>query len=53
MNYSHRNINPKSVLLTKDLNVKLTNFGVCKKFQNFAKKLQSYVGEKEYMAPEV
>jgi serine/threonine protein kinase len=40
-------------MLTKDLVVKLTNFGACKLVYTKTRKLMSYVGDYEYMAPEI
>ena len=51
--YAHRNLSLKSCMLTKDLVVKFTNFGVCRQVYPRTKKLLSYVGQYEYMAPEI
>lgn len=49
-NIAHRNINPNSVMLTKNLTVKLTNMGQSKYLQV---KSHSITGQIEYIPPEM
>ena len=50
--FAHRNISASSILLTKNLTVKLTNFGLSKYLSN-RQKAHSIVGKPEIMAPEM
>jgi serine/threonine protein kinase len=52
---THRNINMKCFLLTKNLVVKLTNFGDSKqmKYYNDQKPLHSIHGDPDYQSPEI
>jgi serine/threonine protein kinase len=52
MEVLHRDIKPENILLDKDFNIKLCDFGAACYFKEIAKNGNIY-GTVEYMAPEL
>lgn len=48
----HRDLKPENVLLDKNFNVKVCDFGWCAEF-NENERRQTFCGTSEYMAPEI
>lgn len=51
-NIIHRDIKPSNVLLTKDNNIKLIDFGISKICDKYLKYTKTFVGTPYYIAPE-
>lgn len=51
-NIMHRDLKPENLLLDKNINIKLCDFGWCAEYSDFEKR-QTFCGTSEYMAPEI
>lgn len=51
-NIMYRDLKPENILITKEGNIKLADFGICKFFDKQTKLTASIAGTAQYMAPE-
>lgn len=51
-NIMHRDLKPENLLLDKNTNIKLCDFGWCAEYSDYEKR-QTFCGTSEYMAPEI
>lgn len=52
-NIIHRDIKPSNILINSDGNIKITDFGISKKLSKYYNRTFTYIGTKQYMAPEM
>lgn len=51
--FAHRDIKAENILLDKNKNIKLTDFGLCHHFNNDAESFRTLCGSIPYIAPEI
>ena len=49
----HRDLNPSNIMVDKELNIKLVDFGLSKNIQNSQNLMNSFVGTLIYTCPEI
>jgi len=49
----HRDLNPSNIMVDKELNIKLVDFGLSKSLQNSQNLMNSFVGTLIYTCPEI
>ncbi len=52
-NIIYRDLKPENILLTSTGHIKISDFGLSKKFKNVNDKTQTFAGTPEYLAPEI
>jgi len=53
LNIMHRDLKPENILIDREGHVRITDFGLAKKFSSDGEKANSLVGSIDYMAPEI
>jgi serine/threonine protein kinase len=53
MNIIHRDIKPENILITKEEQIKLIDFGLSKQIETISKSMSTETGTSNYMSPEI
>jgi len=48
----HRDIKPDNILMNREGQIKLSDFGICRNINNTAAQCSTYIGTYHYMSPE-